>query len=119
MLDQTLIIQHAKLNENEILEICNLKARRWNYPIKEHIKWLNTYIHETDYHVLIKKQGKIIAYANLVNIIGVVNNQSIELKGIGNVCTRETGKGYGNILMYEINKILDNNSWKGLLFCKD
>lgn len=113
------LIKHSAISEWQVMEICNLKATRWNYSLTQHREWIDKNISENDYHILIYNNTKLIAYTNLVAVIAVVNLDELNIKGIGNVCTSETGKGYGNILMDEVNNTLSKNSWKGFLLCKN
>lgn len=119
MITKTKILKHSDISESEVLEVCSLKAIRWNYSLEEHRKWMKVNIKDEDYHILIKDDNKLIAYANLVNTTALINRKLTNFKGIGNVCTIESGVGYGNILMNAINKGLDENNWSGILLCKD
>lgn len=114
----TTIIKHADVSEEEITEICKIKAIRWNYTLDQHRNWLIENIDENDYHLIIKQDSEVVAYTNLVDVVATINNEQIKVRGIGNVCTAETGKGYGNILMDSVNKSLLTNDWVGLLLCK-
>lgn len=100
-------------------EICILKAIRWEYSLEQHKKWMIENIQSNDFHVLIKDVQKPIAYTNLVDITTIINNENVNVRGVGNVCTSETGKGFGNVLMEEVNAVLTQNQWKGILLCKD
>ena len=62
---------------------------------------------EDDYHLCIYIKNNIIAYMNFVFIEAKVNDSIIPFVGIGNVCTAESGKGYGDLLMKEVNKIIE------------
>ena len=115
----TSLIKHSDISEEELTEICELKAIRWKYTLEQHKKWMAENIQPNDFHVIIKVDQQPIAYTNLVDVNAIINNENVSVRGIGNVCTSETGKGFGNILMEEVNKILEKNEWKGVLLCKD
>jgi predicted N-acetyltransferase YhbS len=115
----TSLIKHSDISEEELSEICILKAVRWIYTLEQHKKWMTENIQPNDFHILVKEDKKPIAYANLVVVKVLINNEELYFRGIGNVCTSETGRGFGNILMEEINVVLEQNQWKGILLCKD
>ena len=115
----TSIIKHSDISEEELTEICKLKAIRWEYTLEQHKKWMAENIRPNDFHVLIKDGEESIAYTNLVDITAIINFKNVSVRGIGNVCTSETGKGFGNVLMEEVNKVLIAHDWKGILLCKD
>mgnify|MGYP003586369921 FL=1 len=115
-----IILQHKKETPSKTLEdICNIKSKRWNYTQDQCKVWIEENLEEDDYHLCIYIKNNIIAYMNFVFIEAKVNDSIIPFVGIGNVCTAESGKGYGDLLMKEVNKIIEEKSWKGILFCKD
>lgn len=115
----TSLIKHSDISDEELTEICKLKAIRWNYSLDKHKKWVEENIMENDFHLLIMENRKPIAYTNLVDVSAIINHQNIKVRGIGNVCTSETGRGYGNILMQNVNEVLKQNNWVGILLCKE
>lgn len=115
----TSLIKHSEISEDELTTICKLKAVRWEYSLEQHKKWMLENIQPNDFHVIIKDGERPIAYTNLVDINAIINSENVGVRGIGNVCTSETGKGFGNILMEEVNTVLQQNQWKGILLCKD
>jgi hypothetical protein len=118
MLYNVQLIKHAAISEEHISNICSLKVIRWNYSLDEHRQWIKLNLKADDLHIIISYEETILAYTNLIDITAIINSKKIRLKGIGNVCTRESGKNYGNILMTEVNNILEQRFWKGLLLCK-
>ena len=115
-----IILQRKKETPSKTLEdICNIKSKRWNYTQDQCKVWIEENLEEDDYHLCIYIKNNIIAYMNFVFIEAKVNDSIIPFVGIGNVCTAESGKGYGDLLMKEVNKIIEEKSWKGILFCKD
>lgn len=115
----TTLIKHSDISEEQLTEICKLKAIRWDYTLDQHKKWMIENIQANDFHILINDGEKPIAYTNLVDITAIINDENVQVRGIGNVCTSETGKGFGNVLMEEVNTVLTQNQWKGILLCKD
>lgn len=116
---RTEIIEHNKITYQVLQDIIALKSVRWPYTYDQQLDWINTNIQPEDIHILIYDSTKLVAYTNLIRISVQINDQEVPCMGIGNVCTLESGKGYGNILLEEIDKSLLNNAWKGMLLCKD
>ena len=115
-----IMLQRKKETPSKTLEdICSIKSKRWNYTQDQCKVWIEENLEEDDYHLCIYIKNNIIAYMNFVFIEAKVNDSIIPFVGIGNVCTAESGKGYGDLLMKEVNKIIVEMNWKGILFCKD
>src|SRR5690606_33069897 len=55
---------------------------------------------------------------NLVNVVIRSEDILIPVFGIGNVCAKYKGKGYGKRLLEEVNKFIRTRNEKGMLFCK-
>lgn len=115
----TSLIKHSDISEDELTEICKLKVIRWDYTLEQHKKWMSDNIQPNDYHILVKDAEKLIGYTNLVDITVIINNDKVKARGIGNVCTSETGRGFGNLLMENVNIVVKQNKWLGVLLCKD
>jgi hypothetical protein len=112
------VIPHAEITTETLNEIIRIKSVAWSYSHSEHMDWINNNLKNTDFHVLLQKENKAVAYLNLVTIeitIDKVNHQAI---GIGNVCSLEKGKGYGKELMKLTTHYVLQNNKIGLLFCK-
>ncbi|MGY0038972.1 GNAT family N-acetyltransferase [Pedobacter sp. NJ-S-72] len=104
--------------DQELLaDICQIKAIAWPYPIEAQQKWIAENLLSTDYHILLFDEGVLCAYMNLVNVEFILNGARKEGLGIGNVCAASTGKGYGGILMKEVNSYIKNRHALGILFC--
>jgi len=112
------IIKHKELNKELLLEIVHLKKLSWDYPISNHLKWIEENIRENDIHFLLYDNDLFVAYMNLVEVHVRQNDKQIPFWGIGNVCSKYKGRGDGKKLMNEVNSFLTNNSFYGLLFCK-
>lgn len=113
------LIQHKNLTNALLEDIVKLKSLRWPYPFDNQLLWIKNNILENDYHLLLYFEESIFAYCNFVDINVTINNELTRFKGLGNVCTSISGKGYGDILMNEINNVLNFNNWKGILLCRD
>lgn len=112
-------IKHSQIEDHHLKEIVSLKKIHWDYSTEEHTKWIQNNIHEDDIHVLMLDNDILVGYLNLVKIDVLINNISYPFLGIGNVCSKEKRKGYGNELLIEVNKFLIDNHQRGMLFCKD
>lgn len=116
---ETGLIPHCEISVNKLAEIIEIKSFRWSYSEKQHKHWINENLLENDLHLLIYKDDKLIAYTNFISTEAIINNKFYSFMGIGNVCTRTSGKGHGSVLMQAIGDILIDNSWNGILFCKN
>lgn len=115
-----IILQRKKETPSKTLEdICNIKSKRWHYTQDQCKSWIEENLEEDDYHLCIYIKNNIVAYMNFVFIEAKVNDSIIPFVGIGNVCTAESGNGYGDLLMKEVHKIIVEKNWQGILFCKD
>ncbi|AYD47988.1 GNAT family N-acetyltransferase [Arachidicoccus soli] len=112
-------IRHKDLTLDQLDEICKIKKQVWNYSIVQHKDWIKSNLKENDIHVLMKDQSyRNIAYLNLVDCKIILNNKERNVRGLGNVCTIQSGKGNGTVLMNFINRYLIENEDMGFLFCK-
>lgn len=106
-----MVIQHKDILFCQLVEIAQLKKLSWDYPIYSQIEWIEKNVKPWDNHLLIGN----VAYCHLTPVILHIDNQLKIGYGIGGVCTKESGKGYGAELMNEVSKYL--SSIPGLLFC--
>lgn len=113
------IFQHAGIADKDLHQIAKIKSLRWNYSEEEHLQWMKDNLLENDHHLLMFSNDDLVGYANLFEIKVNVNDQSAILIGIGNVSTSESGNGYGEILMKNINEIIMTQNRNGVLLCKD
>lgn len=115
----TKLVKHADANDFLLKNIANLKSIRWDYPLAKQLEWMDNNLSANDIHLLVYFDDVLIAYTNFVRIEVIINDINTPFVGIGNVCTLESGKGYGDHLMSCINDAILNNNWKGILLCKD
>ena len=106
-----MIIHHRDILFCQLVEIAQLKKLSWVYPIESQIEWIEKNVKPWDYHLLMDN-----AYCHLTPLILSVDNETKLGYGVGSVCTREPGKGYGKELMNEVNKFI--GFAPGLLFCR-
>ena len=112
------ILKHNEVDENTLLDIVYLKSLSWNYSIEQHLSWIQQNIRDEDLHFLMYDNNILVGYLNLVDVFVDNDNDKIPFLGVGNVCTKNKGKGDGLRLMRETNHFLQENGFKGLLFCK-
>lgn len=115
----TTFIKHKDTSPALLRSIAALKSVRWPYPEEQQLAWMEHNIEGEDWHLLLKNGEELVAYMNLVPVSPVIDGVVVPALGIGNVCTKESGKGYGNQLMYAVNRFLNENQLCGMLFCKD
>ena len=72
-----------------------------------------------DIHVLAYDEFDLVAYLNLVESKVTIENKSYSFLGVGNVCTKVKHKGYGSILIKEVDKYIIHKNKPGILLCKD
>jgi len=112
------VVQHSDLSESILEEIIHIKSISWPYCYESQIKWMESNLKNIDLHFLLIVNNRIISYLNLIDIKININNNIINGYGVGNVCTIEKGKGYGNLLMEQTNRYISQKKRVGLLFCK-
>ncbi len=118
-MQQVRIIKHENILPEEILEVCNIKSSFGEYSIKSQKEWMNNHLKKADLHFLLYEKNELIAYLNLFKIKILINNSSIDALGVGNVCSKTSGFGYGMKLMCELRKFILSNNEIGYLFCKN
>ena len=94
-----------------------IKQVAWPYPKDSQIKWLEENLDNEDLHVFLREGNDSVAYLNLHKINITINNKYFEGFGIGNVCAKVKGCGYGSHLLRLTNDYLVSNNKVGLLFC--
>lgn len=111
------MIPHYEATIDVICRVISIKQRAWPYPEKSQRKWIEENLKPEDIHVFLCFKGEDVAYLNLVQIQVQINEKNYEGYGIGNVCAKIKGKGYGNQLIGLANDYLKTNNKVGLLFC--
>ena len=97
------LIVHKEITEDELNEVSRIKSAQWHYSYEEQLQWIKKNIKDTDIHVLLSLDGRNIAYLNLIDIELFVEGVAVKGFGIGNVCAIQKGKGFGFVLMKEVN----------------
>lgn len=112
------LIRHREVTEKQLEEIIKIKSTAWLYNFNNQIEWMNNNFKEDDIHVLMSLNNQDVAYLNLVEIEIEIDGILKMGYGIGNVCARERGRGYGSKIMSKTNLYLKKKNKIGLLFCK-
>ena len=115
------IIRHGDLTIREVLDIIEIKSIAWPYEIGSQFQWMIDNLRENDLHFLLRDKdgGQVVAYLNLVEIFADLGyGHPIKCWGLGNVCTRERGKGIGKELMHRLNNFIDMSGIPAILLCR-
>lgn len=114
-----LLIPHSDVSRKELKEIIKVKTFAWPYSYNKQIEWIRNHLKESDIHVLLSHNNVFVAYLNLISIDLKINGIMYSSLGVGNVCAKEKGKGWGKELMMQSNTVLVKENKIGLLFCKE
>lgn len=125
-MEKVCFIENQDIQESLLLEIIQLKEQHWSHGIDSQKKWIKCNLQKFDKHCILytcdknKKDKKVIAYLNLIDVNGKFNNKLCKCIGIGNVCVDKKYEhmGYGRLLLKEVNKYLEENNFIGVLLCK-
>jgi hypothetical protein len=118
-MSEMIYLNHGQLSNDLLDEIIKIKTIVWPYSYESQYSWIKSNLKDTDVHVLLSIDKKIVAYLNLIEIKLKVNNKCHSGYGIGNVCAAERGKGWGKDIIKHVNLYLIDTTKIGLLFCKD
>jgi len=113
------IYQHKDLSQKLLDEIIQVKSIAWPYSYEKQLNWIHSNIKNEDKHVLLYLDKSLVAYLNLIEIEFIIDGCAKNGYGIGNVCAKEKGKGWGKEIIAKTNAYLTQNEKNGLLFCKD
>ena len=112
------ILVQSEIGQNDLFDIISVKSVAWPYTYEMQLKWINENLNASDLHLLLQEDSKTVAYLNLINIEIEINDINFKSFGIGNVCSAEKGKAYGNELMILTNQYIKENQKTAILFCK-
>ena len=112
-------IPHKNITASQINEIVNIKSISWPYSYNSQIDWISKNLKENDIHALMYNENSLVAYLNLIDIEIEIDGITISGFGIGNVCAKEKGKGWGTEIITQTNNILVQSKKIGILFCKN
>ena len=116
---ETKVFQHQDLTASLLLDICTIKSTSWPHSLESQKRWISENLSDTDYHLLVYKNGSLAAYMNLVKIKFFLNGERISGLGVGNVCSAQKGIGLGGVVMRAANQFINAQNVSGLLFCKE
>lgn len=112
------IIKHSDILFRDLLRAIAVKSVSWPHSVESQVKWIINNMQPEDLHVFLTNNGEDMAYMTLSPVIATVNGVDTSFMGIGCVCSAKHGVGSGRQLMESVNKWLNDNNQKGLLFCK-
>jgi len=114
-------VQHKHISPKQLSEIIAVKGSVWNYPTESHKAWIAENILPDDYHLIVRKDNRPVAYLNLVELSLKSNSDIMPAWGIGNVCVtpESQGKNCGLLLMKLTDFFLAQTKRIGVLICKD
>lgn len=117
-MNQVKIIRHDKVTSENLLKICELKMISWPYPIESQLDWIKKNFNSGDLHFLLFNAEVLEAYLNFIQIEIIIDREKVDCYGIGNVCSRVKGKGFGAKIMIEAGRYMTDINRIGLLFCQ-
>lgn len=110
------LIQHSDASSLDLDRVIALKQVAWPYLKDSQMQWMQNNLHPNDIHVFLQKEGQDVAYLNIAWVRVRINGVDTTCAGLGNVCSRITGVGYGKLLITRLMGVLMGG---GILFCKD
>jgi predicted N-acetyltransferase YhbS len=119
---EILVLKQASLSEEDLISIIKLKMQYWPNPYELQRDWINENLRPDDYNLLLKVQGQLVGFMNLVLVNAQLANKCIiQLLGVGNVCVSKeySGKGIGLLLMQIANYQINSTGYNGVLLCSD
>ena len=111
------IVCHKDASPEVLNRVIVMKQNAWPYPKESQMKWIEDNLQQGDIHVFLQDDNKDVAYLNLVQIQANINDRIQNGLGIGNVCAKIRGRGYGRELLNLTNAYLNASGKFGLLFC--
>ena len=115
----SLLVPHKEITTTLLDEVIQIKSIAWPYSYEKQLEWIYNNLKKSDIHVLLYLNESLVAYLNLIEIEFKIDGDLKNGYGIGNVCAREIGKGWGKGIIKDSNTYLARNNKIGLLFCKD
>jgi hypothetical protein len=112
-------LKHSEIAKDKLLDVICLKNIHWHYSEAEHLNWINKNLYLNDIHVLAYEESDLVAYLNLIESKVTIDDKNYVFLGIGNVCSKIKNKGYGSLLIKEVDKYIVRENKTGILLCKD
>lgn len=113
------IIKHSDISREDLLRVVCIKNAAWPHTIESQLKWIEDNNWPDDLHVILKDEECDYAYMVLCPVTAIVDGKEAEFVGIGNVCSKTKGQGYGGQIVSLVNEYIKNNKLSGLLFCRN
>lgn len=112
------IIKHYDILFRDLLRAIAVKSASWPHPVESQVKWIVDNMQPDDLHLFLIDDCEDLAYMTISPVKAFVNGGETSFMGVGCVCSAKHGIGLGKQLMESVNKWLNDNNHKGLLFCK-
>jgi hypothetical protein len=112
-------LKHSEIPKGKLYDVISLKNIHWPYSKEEHLNWITKNMNLNDIHVLVYEESDLVAYLNLIESKVIIENKNHIFLGIGNVCSKVKSKGYGSLLIKEVDKYIVQQNKTGILLCKD
>ncbi len=113
-------IKNRDLDEKKLRKIIALKRQNWPYPDDSQQEWIEKNLQADDFHVLVLHSDDLVAYLNLVDLQISIDEKTVKMYGIGNVCSEagRRGDGWGRLLMSAAGCFLIDLDRPGILLCR-
>ena len=115
------IIKNSRLPEEKLKEIIKLKNQSWQYPFSSQKNWIKNNLCDEDVHLLMYNENRLVGYLDIVEVSVSLDDKTIEMLGIGNVCVDKSflKQGLGKKLVLRANQEITNKNKTGVLLCHE
>ena len=114
-----LVIEHKNLDVWNLHNIIKLKQDHWKYSYESQKKWIDDNMNPADLHLLLKKDGELVAYLAISFVEIATDSRLVTVMGIGNVCVslKHIKQGFGKLIVEKSNEIIRQRGYLGILLC--
>lgn len=110
------LIKHSDACSLDLDRVIAIKQVAWPYSKESQIQWMQNNLLPNDVHVFLQSEGQDVAYLNIAWVNVRINGVDTICAGLGNICSKIIGVGYGKLLVTRLMGVLMGG---GILFCKD
>lgn len=112
-------IKHSEADSETLNRVIAIKQVAWPYPVDSQLRWMRDNLRDDDVHAFLQEDGRDVAYLNIAWVSACINGVNVRCAGVGNVCSKFTGGGYGKSLIIKTEEYFARNNLIGILFCKN
>lgn len=114
-------VKQSELTEDILRDIIFLKNQYWVHPYESQKRWIEENLDADDIHLLMKSEGKPIAYLSICRVVITIDQEKRDMLGIGSVCVGRdfAGKGLGRAIVLAANELIKGKGEDGALLCHD